>query len=333
MPENEPEDNQPQNLPEPIARKENEQSGWLAAFTPENAKRLITGIGHITGKAARLSNSVSQTMRDNKARNTVSDAIANRIAEGIRNADPQFERAFERESARLLREQQTLDDIAEIVTETVATKAQAEFKPGELDDDWLYQYEAAAKGFSSDRMKHTFARILAGEILAPGSFSPATLRTLTTLSADDARLISTFVSMGYVFALLPNVPKEAVPPPMLITAGISAGSNGLSDFGLSYSDLTSLQQCGVISHDLNTYRTYQERSLTMLPAFIGSTFARIQPSEQPSPEREIRLQGILLTKVGAELVSVADKHPAPVAYLEKLRDRLKSTHKLQLLYA
>lgn len=316
------------SLPEPVARKESGQRGWLAAMSPQNIKRMAKGIGHIAGVVARISDSASQTIRDNKARDTVSAAVAERVAAGIRNADPAFQRAYDRESARILREQQSLDDIAEIATDALGKRTDKDFATGELDDDWLYQFEAAAKGFTSERMKHTFARILEGEILKPGSFSPATMRVLTTLSASDANLISTFVSMAWV-------PAVDIPPltPQLLTASRSPGANGLAEFGLGYANLSKLQQCGFLQHDLSTNRTVAEMVLTGVPAFIGSLFVRFLPLKDGAPDRPIRVPGLLLTTVGDEIYKVVDRKAPPEGYVTALKADFDAKHRLTLMTA
>jgi len=324
MSENDPKT--PENLPEPVAKTEAVQTGWLAAINPTNAMRVIHGIGRIAGTASRLSNSLSQTVRENKAKDTISAAIAQRIATGIAAESPQFERAFAREADRLLREQENLDQVADIAMETLGQKAEKDFEPGDLDEDWLHQFEDAAKGYSSERMKHTFGRLLAGEILRPGSFSPATLKAVATMSSTDAQLIVTFLSLAYKPAL-PNQPVS----PQLLTAGTFPGSNGLLEFGLSYGNLSLLQQCGFLSHDLSTSRTVQAVLFTLVPALIGSQFCQFIDSVSGEPSRSLQVEGLILTKVGEEIAKIVEVGKPPDNYLTKLSEHMEGTHQLKLL--
>lgn len=317
------------NLPEPIVRKEAQQSGWLNALKPNNVAKMARAIGRITGASARLSNTVSQTLRENKGRDIVQEAVANRIAAGIINQDPQYERAFQREADRLLGEQRNLEDIAELAMDELGMKTEKDFKPGDVEEDWLYQFEQAAKGFTSDRMKHTFARLLSGEILKPGSFSPATLRTVATMSTKDANLIVRFLSLAYSPSI-PDVPK-AIFSPMLLTAGMSPGNNGLSKFGLSYGDLSTLQQCGFLNYDLSTHRNVVEALLLGTNSQIGNQLFRFIPFGDKDRPKEMQLQGLLLTNVGEEISGIVETEAPDEDYIVALRAQMEKKHSLSLV--
>ncbi|WP_338607027.1 DUF2806 domain-containing protein [Pelagibacterium nitratireducens] len=313
------------NLPEPVARQEERKSGWLASINPQNAARVVRTIGKLTGIASRVSDGLSQKLRENKGRDTITAAVAERLAAGIKNSDPTMERIFQREAERLVREQENLEEIADIAAENLGGRKESDFQKGDIEDDWLYQFENAAKGFSSDRMKHTFARILSGEILRPGSYSPATLKALVTLSSEDAKLIAIFMSMAFTTTVGSLTPQ-------LISADLVPGSNGLRPFGLSYDKLSLLQQCGFLSPELNTHREVGEALFTLVPGFIGSSFVRWQPLAEPNNGRQIKLPGLLLTKVGSEISQVVERGAPPPEYIEKIKEFSEKKMKLKLLH-
>ena len=58
----------------------------------------------------------------------------------------------------------------------------------ELEDDWLNCFEDYAEKASSERLQTLWARVLAGEIRKPKSFSIATLRFLAELDQDMATI-------------------------------------------------------------------------------------------------------------------------------------------------
>lgn len=310
------------HLPAPIAEQETKNSGWLAHITPRNAGRVIKGIGRLVGVAGKVHDGLASKVRDNKSRDIIAAATANRIAEGIASEDPRMERTFQREAARLLDEQTNLDDIAEIATETLSDKGPEAFADGELEDDWLYQFEHAAKGFSSERMKHTFGRVLAGEILRPGSFSPATLRAITTLSANDAQLIKTFISLCYFTSLKLE--------PMLLTTDNAPGNNGLSKFGLSFTNLSYLQQCGFLNADFDTHRQIREAGVCFVPSRLGSALLFIQPTGASDPQRMLTLSGMFLTRVGQELAAVVDAEAPHPEYVTELTTKFENSYQLKL---
>jgi hypothetical protein len=54
------------------------------------------------------------------------------------------------------------------------------------EDDWMNRFMRFAEDASSERLRDLFGRILAGQILRPGAFGPATLRTLSELDQTAA---------------------------------------------------------------------------------------------------------------------------------------------------
>jgi hypothetical protein len=60
------------------------------------------------------------------------------------------------------------------------------------DDDWLNTFARFAEDASSEKLQDLFARIMSGELLRPGSFSPATIRTVGEIDkaiAEDFSLV------------------------------------------------------------------------------------------------------------------------------------------------
>lgn len=63
-------------------------------------------------------------------------------------------------------------------------------KSASPDDDWMNSFMRFAEDASSERMQDLFGRILAGQILQPGAFGLATLRTISEL---DQALANDFI--------------------------------------------------------------------------------------------------------------------------------------------
>lgn len=66
----------------------------------------------------------------------------------------------------------------------------AEAPERQLDDDWLNQFYNYAGSASSDDLRHAFARILAGEVSTPGTFSKRTLRSICELDHSTAQMFN-----------------------------------------------------------------------------------------------------------------------------------------------
>lgn len=58
--------------------------------------------------------------------------------------------------------------------------------PSPPEDDWMNSFMRGAEDASSERLQDLFGRILAGEVVRPGSFSSATLRAVSELDQSIA---------------------------------------------------------------------------------------------------------------------------------------------------
>ena len=82
-------------------------------------------------------------------------------------------------------------EVAERAIEYLSEEESYEEPPSEkaeLEEDWLNCFEQYAERASSERMRDLWARVLAGEIRKPQSFSLVTLRFLSELDKDIASL-------------------------------------------------------------------------------------------------------------------------------------------------
>jgi hypothetical protein len=59
-----------------------------------------------------------------------------------------------------------------------------------VDSDWLYRWKERAERVSIEEMQRLWAKILAGEIGCPGSYSLRTLELLFSLTRGEAKLIT-----------------------------------------------------------------------------------------------------------------------------------------------
>lgn len=118
----------------------------------------------------------------------------------------------------------------------------------EIDDDWLATYSELAGRKSNSEVQQIFAKILAGEIRKPGSFSPMTLHILSTLTPDVAKTFERFCNLCVVFepdgdltpaAFIPHAPF----PDFL--------NEGIPNHGVSYGDLLVLQQYSLLFSNLS----------------------------------------------------------------------------------
>jgi hypothetical protein len=181
-------------------------------------------------------------------------------------------------------------------------------KPSEepVEEDWFFSWREAASGFSSDYMEKLWAEVLAGEVLAPKTFSLRTLDYLKTLSQDEAETIdklSAFIIGGRVYTDAKN----------------SLEANDLGFHGcLQLQDLGILQ--GVNSEGLrgifNSTLTNDKGYLTQVVAknLLMLLFSDV--------ERNFRPSCYVLTKTGREIMNLS-RLPLNEAYLEEVKSTIE----------
>lgn len=104
----------------------------------------------------------------------------------------------------------------------------------EVDGDWLNVFEKYAEYASTERMQALWARILAGEIRNPKTFSLKTLRFVSELDQETARLFEKYLPLLCNYTSLPK-PQPLQSPELtellhLEAVGLLTGVTG--DLGL-----------------------------------------------------------------------------------------------------
>lgn len=160
-----------------------------------------------------LGSFLDQFTAKNEARTALVDDASN-TAVAIQNLQGQAELELERRrlAAVLERDAQKQLHREEIAYRTIdelkltASDETVEVDTTEtpLDDDWLDQFGALSENASTERMQGLWARILAGEIRKPGSFSLTTLAFLTTLDQQVASLFEKYMADDWGAGLIPK---------------------------------------------------------------------------------------------------------------------------------
>ena len=108
----------------------------------------------------------------------------------------------------------------------------------EISSDWLNSYEDIAENMSSDEMQTRFAKILAGEIKRPSSFSIKSVKLLAEIDTQTASLFARFCSCC-IMQKIPSTSVSHVFDARVSGLSGSIGSNSLQKYGLSYDQITS----------------------------------------------------------------------------------------------
>lgn len=153
---------------------------------------------------------------------------------------PIEERSKKRERITHLRKQQNLENIIQRAIKYCSDNEVAD----RADQDWFNNFINLAEDVSNKTMQDLWAKILAGEISSPGSFSLKSLQAFKTMSMNEAKLLAKACAIAI---------KDQSKKSMRIISGASQAPGlfnffsknrehriNLSPFGLSYADLLTL---------------------------------------------------------------------------------------------
>jgi uncharacterized repeat protein (TIGR03899 family) len=145
---------------------------------------------------------------------------------------PLEDRALRRDRIYLLRKQQNLESIiqkslAYCPSSSSSTRA---------DPDWFSQFTVLAEDVSNNTMQDLWAKILAGEIAQPGSYSLKSLSIFKSMSITDAKLLAKVCSL---------VVKDSSKKNTRILSGAYQTPGFWSFFKKSTQSKVNLNQCDV----------------------------------------------------------------------------------------
>ena len=273
----------------------------------------------------------SEKRAESEARIKITETVNAQIMEQIK-IDPEFpQRASNTFAKKILREQYNLEKILSFATDILkkkkydnSTNQQSDNETEKsIDDDWFNIFEKEGSQKSSEEVQHRFARVLAGEIEKPGSYSTRAVKILGELDQYAAALFKRLCSACVVLGI-PN--SKILIDARVPSLGGTAGTNSLGKYGLNFAQLNILNEYGLIISDYDTWLTcdgiieYKGDPAPLQFYHQGSTWVLL-----PLPERdnktEFRLSGVVLSQVGRELFHIVDQDPMP-EYTEDLKKYL-----------
>ena len=223
------------------------------------------------------------------------------------------------ERVERLEQSQQDDRVANVLTvleKTVEALADKEVPGQQPDSRWLSVFTESAQHASTDELRDTWARILAGETERPGSISVRTLNVLDGLDQATARLFRRLCSMATYILVDGQYIDYRVP-----SLGGNAASNALKDYGIAFDDLNRMNEHGLVISDYNSWKDYGLCIAGYLPQMrldqtaLGFTYQGKNWGLVPDGERqhgqEFRVNGVSLTRIGRELAGVVEIEPVP----------------------
>ena len=203
-------------------------------------------------------------------------------------------------------------NVLSVLEKTVEALADKEVPDQQPDSRWVSVFTDCAQHASTDELRDTWARILAGETERPGSISVRTLNILNDLDQSTAwlfrRVCSIAVHLYYpdgtsMDSRVPFVDAEADP-------------NSLKAYSLPYNKLAILNEYGLLDSGLGSWSDYQvciagqvprvpDRHTGMRFTYQGQRWGLLYENEREVGQ-QLRVPGISLTRAGSELARVVE---------------------------
>ncbi len=227
---------------------------------------------------------------------------------------PLEDRANKRDRISHLRRQQNLEAI---IKKTVGYCSNEEITD-RADKDWFDRYLTFAENVSNPSMQELWAKILAGEISSPGSYSLKALQVFRNLSITEAKLLGKVAALAIKDTNGKNVRliSGAYQTPGLwnIWDKKRQQAVNLSQFGVNYSDLLTLAENHLLFiQETETKSLQKDEQLHF--SYNGLPFNLV------AKKNDCILSFYKLTPAGNELINLIANSPDQ-AYFNALKEQL-----------
>ncbi len=195
----------------------------------------------------------------------------------------------------LLEQKAKQENLSAIVNEASLSKIES---PKSVDPGWFLRWMDISQTVSKHDIRTILAKILSAEVTISDSFSLRTLDVVKNLSKDELELFQIFCNISFSIPVTGDSLTCVICEPFG-----NPGDNGLIDLGLSYTNLTTLQDAGLIKSDLNSWIQFSIPLMLQLPFTLGSSqHALVPTSETTEVVHQVKI--LNFTAVGIELRSV-----------------------------
>lgn len=195
-------------------------------------------------------------------------------------------RAFSRLNHQELVRQKNIESIIEISIDNLPDSVSTDT----LEQEWMMNFFDCCQNVSRSSMQSIWAKILAGEVAVPGSFSMRTLSVLKTLQKNEAEMFSYLAQYAWKN-------EES----WVIVSFDRKDNNGFGEMGvdsLNLRDLITLQTCGLT--EINIWDGYKIDSKFISLEYFDEKF----DLELPLETKGLSLSNVNLTVAGQELLEI-----------------------------
>ncbi len=246
----------------------------------------------------------------------IEEAKTKALNEGKEKEAETYLRIQERLIFKETERQNNIDRIAEKTAKQFELEENVSEEP--VNKDWSKRFFNIAEDVSDEEMQEIWARILAGEIKKPNSYSLRTLELLKNLSKWEAEVFMKFAKLAISYSntsFILNFKNEKL----------------LEDkYKLNFKERLLLEELGLLTANdlqIKVFATKQEISNTYY--VFGNQLINL---EKPKNQPEQQLQVLVFTKIGQELLNLVQSEPAELEYIQLLASKLRKNDEYKLKY-
>jgi hypothetical protein len=201
-----------------------------------------------------------------------------------------------------MRKQFNLERITSMTAENLRSEESVSDEP--VNEDWSVKFFNIASEVSTEELQLIWAKILAGEIRQPHSYSLRTLETVKNLSKSEAQTFMkisnavVYQPVDYAFLFIPGGSEELIG----------------ELFGISFDDILEMRDIGILSSqnvvvEINAPLDVENRDV-FVHGNIGVVITR-------PPKLIVRdIPAINFTRVGREMLQLTNPSPS-IEYLKR----------------
>ncbi|HEY9833550.1 MAG TPA: DUF2806 domain-containing protein [Stenomitos sp.] len=257
---------------------------------PEGTSNSIVSLGDISKPADTLINKISEAVGGIFAPFQIKRIAKAEAEAAIIKAHTEIEitdlhrRAMHRFVEEEAQRQQNIEEITTKALPQLIDGAD----PSSMENDWVTNFFEKSRIVSDGEMQDLWARVLAGEANAPGTYSKRTVNFLGDLDKKDAELFQTLCSFGWIIGKF---------TPLIFDSQAAI----YNDRGLNFNTLTHLDSIGLIRFDSLSGFTRLKLPKQFTVSYCGVPLKLTMKNET---DNSLMIGNVLLTKMGEELVKV-----------------------------
>ncbi len=217
--------------------------------------------------------------------------------EALLNADKLAQRAGKRLLVREIRRQNNI----EVVISLAKNKLDEDVSDEPVDADWATRFFDVVQDVSDANVQTLWAKILAGEIKQPGTFSLRTIEILRNINSQEAQIFSNKLC-PLIFSSQFAIRLER--------------KTEIPKFGLRFVDIIRLRDAGLVSEGDNIVNSHEDEFGERVEFQIGLDKFKLYANN-----KLIEIPILLLSTAGQELIKIQE-YSVNREYIEEAKEFL-----------